>query len=427
MIAPYAASPPAGAQAARAMLTRSVPIDLVRASDLANAGNPAAGGSGVVQASYPGGPCPSCGPPAGLQGPAGGTLAPPGFPAVPGMGGPALPTIPAGAVAAAGVVPPAGTRFPTQRTEIRFSRPTGMKVSWFAAGAAGRAGFSTTQIDTPGRYNFPQGAIYRLRLSNVDGRPGLVLYPTLEVWPSSSKTDPFLAHSAVPVEFTNEDFDQVVAGNFVVKVIYLPDPQFQDVAGGGGLEEIVSTRLEPGTDPIHEAQRRGCILAIVRMGNILLELENSPAMDAPNPYACPPPCPPGPGMGFGMPGPGPMVQVPLTLSQNGPMQHPGPAGPMLAGPYGPPMGPNGPLMGGNSLPPANPFGGPNARPYASPVSQPNPPAPNGAPAIPTGMGPAPASSRDGVPVSKLPETSPIKQVGYAAPAPSSTPLAIPAK
>ena len=43
----------------------------------------------------------------------------------------------------------------------------------------------------------------------------------------NAKTTTFLAHSAVPIRFTEEDLEQVAAGNFIVKVIYLPDPQFQ--------------------------------------------------------------------------------------------------------------------------------------------------------------------------------------------------------
>jgi hypothetical protein len=252
------------------------------------------------------------------------------------------------------------TRFPTQRTEVRFVRPAGMKISWYAPGPGGRGGFTTTQVTAPGRYNFPQAAIYRLRLSDIERRPGMTLYPTLEVVPSNKWTDPFLAHSAVPVEFTNEDFDQVALGNYLVKVIYLPNPQFQEVAAVGGLEEIVSSRLEPGTDPILEAQRRGCILLVIRLGNIDLELENTPAMDAPNPYAHPPAMP-GPGFGHGLPGPGPMV--PYLMGSNGPM-----------------MGPNGPAMppaAGGEMP-ARPGTLPNAvmnnpglPPGTSPVMQPN--------------------------------------------------------
>ena len=112
----------------------------------------------------------------------------------------------------------------------------------------------------PGRYNFPQGAIYRLKLTNIPGRPGVELYPTLEVGPALPRTEAFLAHNAIPVQFTEEDFDQVLSGNFVTKVIYLPDPEFQELALAG-VETLVSTRLDPGVDPIVEADRRGAILA----------------------------------------------------------------------------------------------------------------------------------------------------------------------
>src|SRR5207237_2067532 len=128
-------------------------------------------------------------------------------------------------------------------------------------------------------YNFIQSGIYRLKLSEIRNLPGVELYPTLEVVPSNIKTDAFLAHSSVPVTFTNEDFEQVAAGNFVVKVIYLPDPCYQDMASTGP-DEVVSSRLEPGVDPIAEAHRRGSVLAVIRLGNIDLDLANSPAMDA---------------------------------------------------------------------------------------------------------------------------------------------------
>ena len=63
----------------------------------------------------------------------------------------------------------------------------------------------------------------------------------------------------------------MLAGNFVTKVIYLPDPEFQELALAG-VETLVSTRLDPGVDPIVEADRRGSILAVVRLGNKDVEL-----------------------------------------------------------------------------------------------------------------------------------------------------------
>jgi hypothetical protein len=100
------------------------------------------------------------------------------------------------------------------------------------------------------------------------------LYPTIEIGPTTPRSEAFLAHNAVPVQFTDEDLDQVLAGNFVTKVIYLPDPEFQELALAG-VDTLVSTRLDPGVDPITEADRRGAILAIIRLGNKDVELPGS--------------------------------------------------------------------------------------------------------------------------------------------------------
>ncbi len=80
------------------------------------------------------------------------------------------------------------------------------------------------------------------------------------------RTEAFIAHNFIPFQLTDDDFKQVLSGNFVTKVIYLPDPQYQELALAG-VETLVSTRLDPGVDPIVEADRRGSILAIIRLGN----------------------------------------------------------------------------------------------------------------------------------------------------------------
>ncbi len=152
--------------------------------------------------------------------------------------------------------------------QILFAKPEGMQVRW---DVASEGGFDSTPLVVPGRQNFPQGAIYRLKLTNIMGREGVELYPTLEIGPTTPRTEAYLAHNAIPVQFTEEDFDQVLTGNFVTKVIYLPDPEFQELALAG-VETLVSTRLDPGVDPITEADRRGAILAVVRLGNKDVEL-----------------------------------------------------------------------------------------------------------------------------------------------------------
>lgn len=380
MAAPYSSAPPPTNYMARAMLGQSVPLNSVQMN------NPAA----AMGALPPGAMVPP------TPVPPGGILSPPGMPFAPGAPGgvnvpPMFPggmpgrvppglmqtgglqpanmpmgggvinaNIPPGFAPPGGVVqtqlaqanPASSIRFQGQRTQIRFVRPSGMKVSWFTQGPDGKPAFSTTPIEAPGRYNFPQAAIYRIKLSNIEGRPGLEVYPTMEVVPSNPKTEAFLAHSAVPIEFTNEDFKQVSEGNYLVKVIYLPDPQFQDVAGTG-TDEILSTRLEPGADPIQEALRRGSILVVLRMGNVDQEAPNTPPLNQPGPQAQPPMF--GPGM---MPPPG--LQVPFMGMR--------PGMPMM-GPMGP-MGPGGPMPGFAGLPP----GGmnPNQMPPNGPPNMPGP-------------------------------------------------------
>lgn len=159
-------------------------------------------------------------------------------------------------------------RFPNVRSQIFFVDPPGMQIGWQSGDPSNRV-YLPAQLTVPARYNFMQGYIYRLKLTNVPNNPGLVLYPTIEVAPSTPATDAFLTHNPIPIQFTQEDFDQVRASNFVTKVIYLPDPKYQELAIP---ETLVSTRLEPGVDPIREADDRGTILLIVRLGAIDLEM-----------------------------------------------------------------------------------------------------------------------------------------------------------
>ncbi len=291
-----------------------------------------------------------------------------------------------GMVYAAGAVPPGAgmAPFSISRTQVRFAGPAGAKIGWFVAAAAadpnGKPVMLPHQLDVPGRYNFLQASIYRLKLSDIPGRPGLELYPTLEVVPCNSKTEAFLAHNYVPVEFTEEDFDQVTAGNYLTKVVYLPDNKFQSPLGTGP-EELTSTRLEAGADPIAEAHRRGHILLVVRLGGVDLETANTPPLDNAGPYGTPRALnpnlpPPGtPGMNANLP----------------------PAAPGIA----PAVPPGQPSQPPTAAPPAPRFNVPSVAPNGPIV-----PAPSGTlplpvlPGTPSGKAPMPAKSQE------------IQQAGY---------------
>lgn len=230
------------------------------------------------------------------------------------------------------MMPDPGMVMMPQSSQVAFVGPEGMMVAW-DVGAPGM--FDSEPLICPGRYNFPQGAIYRLKLTSIPGRPGVELYPTLEVGPTMPRTDAYLAHNAIPVQLTEEDLDQVLTGNFVTKVIYLPDSEFQELAIAG-VETLVSTRLDPGVDPIIEADRRGSIMAIFRLGNKDLQIPGAEG-DA----------------SFGMAGGG--------------MMPGGFGGPGCCGPAG--CGPGG--FGAGGMPPSlpgEPIAGVNSPEYGMPIS-----------------------------------------------------------
>lgn len=190
----------------------------------------------------------------------------------PGVGGPGPGVLAAssygmGVNEAVGAMGPFGASV-GQQVQVLFDKPDGMNVHWDVSGVGM---YDSAPLVVPGRQNFAQGGVYRLKLTNIPGHEAMELYPTLELGTVSARTAAYLAHAAVPIQLTQEDFDQVAAGNFVTKVIYVPDPEYQELALAG-VETLVSTRLDPGVDPITEADRRGAILAIVRVGNKDLEM-----------------------------------------------------------------------------------------------------------------------------------------------------------
>jgi hypothetical protein len=428
MAAPYNTAPPPNEYMARMMMRQSIPLTQAQMnaggimSPNGIPGFPGGQPAGVGNPMMPGGPGqgPGPGPGAGLG------------------NGP-----PSDILQAQAMMNPvnAGTPATGQRTQVRFSNPVGMQVSWTAMGPDGKAIFSPTPIETPGKYNFLQGARYRLKLTNLPGRPGVELYPTLEVGPSGPKTEAFLAHNNVPVAFTDEDFKQIADGNYIVKVVYLPDPQFQDVAGTG-TDEILSTRLEPGQDPIQEAMRRGSILLVIRMGNIDQEAPNTPPLSAPVPAGPPPGTSPPMKFGPTMPG----MMVPPVQVPNWGM---GPGGPTGVAPHGvppgmmPPGGPHGAYPPGmvppgayppgayppGAYPPGlTPGGAPSAGPFQSNV--PNgaypPSGPNFGPAGPTGTSPlAPTPLAPPATKSTAPTVPGLDAIGKTPPAADTSKNTVP--
>ncbi len=91
--------------------------------------------------------------------------------------------------------------------QVTFGQPEGMQVRYDATGGGG---FDSEPLVVPARQNFPQGGLYRIKLTNIPAREGVELYPTVELAYANPRTGAYLAHNSVPIQFTEEDFDQVL-------------------------------------------------------------------------------------------------------------------------------------------------------------------------------------------------------------------------
>ena len=154
---------------------------------------------------------------------------------------------------------PGGPNAKPMETQVQFRNPAGTKIVWSAFQ-------KDNTLVVPARINLKSGKQHGFMLTSIPGREGLELAGSIELAGATPATTAFLSHNAIPAEFTEEDFDQVSSGNLVTKVIFLPDPKFQEQAIAG-VETVVSTRTDPGVDPVAEADRRGQILAVLRLGN----------------------------------------------------------------------------------------------------------------------------------------------------------------
>ncbi len=167
-----------------------------------------------------------------------------------------------------------GEELPPKSAQVLFARPHKMKIQVLNSEE------HSDPLICPSRLDLEPNRTYKLELTEIPGRDGVELFPTIEIRYVSKRTSAYLTHNAIAVQFTDEDFDQVLSGNFVTKVVYLPKPEFQEIALAG-IETLVSTRVDVGIDPVIEAERRGTILAVVRLGNRDPQIEKKDAQKSP--------------------------------------------------------------------------------------------------------------------------------------------------
>ena len=116
----------------------------------------------------------------------------------------------------------------------------------------------------PLRLNVAAGRSHEFRLipKSSQSKTGGI-FAHLDISGPTESVRPWLAANAIPVNVSREDVQQLTAGQSITKVIYLAKSSRAPV--GSAVEVLVNTRLDPGVDPIAEADRRGTVLAVLRL------------------------------------------------------------------------------------------------------------------------------------------------------------------
>jgi uncharacterized repeat protein (TIGR01451 family) len=154
--------------------------------------------------------------------------------------------------------PPA--RGPAPLLYIRFLGPDGLSVTIFQGQAAGRT------FQAPFSVGFRPGYIYRIKVSGFPRRPGAMMFPSLEVvgtlcLPPRLKAGDYPA----PVELTEEDFERVVGGAVLTKVVVLENPE-RSVPTATRPDQPLESQVPASQDPLEAARERGRPVLVVRMG-----------------------------------------------------------------------------------------------------------------------------------------------------------------
>jgi uncharacterized repeat protein (TIGR01451 family) len=166
------------------------------------------------------------------------------------------------------MAPPPPTRGTSPLLFVQFRGGPGLRVTFYQGqGQRGRS------FDAPVAVGMRPGYAYRLRLSNLPGHPDLSIFPTVEVR-GSLKLAPKLnaANYPAPVVLTEADIQSVMAGNFICKAVYLENPA-RAVPATTPPTLPRELDLSPGSDLLVEAQDRGRLMLLVRMGGRLLVSE----------------------------------------------------------------------------------------------------------------------------------------------------------
>jgi len=167
---------------------------------------------------------------------------------------------------------------------VLFSGPEGVRVTFYQGQAPPR------EFATPVVVGLRPGYIYRVKVSGFPDRPGLELFPTLEVR-GTIRLGPDIpgARHPCPVFLSQLDAEEVLDGSLITKVFYLEDP-CKAIAELGRRDRPFEAELPPERDLLDEARNLGRPVLVVRLGNRNVSDEELHACSVPNTILFPGEC-----------------------------------------------------------------------------------------------------------------------------------------
>jgi len=110
------------------------------------------------------------------------------------------------------------------------------------------------------------GEVYRFKISGIPQRQGFEVFPTVEVINRLYAPDGKQSQFPIPVQFAQEDLEAALNGGFIIRVVYLEDPQnatpLREIPGEQTVYDVGQLQ-----DPLQEADRLGRPMAIIRLGS----------------------------------------------------------------------------------------------------------------------------------------------------------------
>ncbi len=195
------------------------------------------------------------------------TMAPPAVVPAPSPAPNLAPVVPPGSAPAGPAVvaeAPAAAALPPDVQVVRFQGPEGVRVEVLgpmpeAVPPGDGKGLATVGLKV--------GVGYKLRLTNLPDRPGVELYPFIEVLGHLHRPagiDP--AKYPIRVVFRPDDIEDAAGhGRLVTQVIYLEDPE-QAVPIKLAKDDPPFVTLNPAEEPFKVARALGRVMAVVRIG-----------------------------------------------------------------------------------------------------------------------------------------------------------------